>query len=151
MSRGKGKYASTGNFSMMFQILIYPRFILSWSILFIVGIGSFLFHGTLQRWAQACDEVPMVIANAVYLFSLICSRKACMSKEEWMEEINKYRAFEEQTSLIQESEGSQNLLPVELVSATLSHEESLWESKYYVQKIAFTILVLAKVRQMDTH
>jgi len=31
-------------------------------IIMVIGIGSALFHGTLQTWAQQLDETPMIYA-----------------------------------------------------------------------------------------
>ncbi|CAD7934926.1 unnamed protein product [Amoebophrya sp. A25] len=36
----------------------------------LVGIGSALFHGTLQRWAQVADELPMVWSALGFQFAL---------------------------------------------------------------------------------
>lgn len=45
------------------------RYTLAYSAVVIVGLGSVLFHGTLRRWAQACDELPMLYS--VYTLTYI--------------------------------------------------------------------------------
>ena len=37
----------------------------------IVGIGSMAFHSTLKRSMQLADELPMVWANAFYLYAVV--------------------------------------------------------------------------------
>lgn len=47
------------------------RFQLLFSSLTVVGIGSFLFHATLTRWAQILDEVPMIVCGSFFVFSAL--------------------------------------------------------------------------------
>lgn len=47
-----------------------PRFRLCWLAFIAIGLGSALFHATLRRPAQALDEVPMVLANFVFVYCL---------------------------------------------------------------------------------
>jgi len=49
----------------------WPRFVLCWLAFIAIGLGSAAFHGTLRRTAQAFDEVPMVVANLVFVFCLL--------------------------------------------------------------------------------
>jgi hypothetical protein len=37
----------------------------------VIGIGTFLFHATLQKWGQLVDEVPMVIASLLIFYFLM--------------------------------------------------------------------------------
>mmetsp|Transcript_428 Transcript_428/g.977 ORF Transcript_428/g.977 Transcript_428/m.977 type:complete len:266 (+) Transcript_428:60-857(+) len=46
------------------------RFVLCWLAFIAIGLGSAAFHSTLRRSAQAMDEVPMVLANLVFVFCL---------------------------------------------------------------------------------
>jgi len=46
------------------------RFLVSFIMLFIVGIGSSMFHMTLQYWAQLLDELPMVYSSCTFIYSL---------------------------------------------------------------------------------
>lgn len=46
------------------------RFRLCWLAFITIGLGSCLFHATLRRSAQALDEIPMVLANFVFVFCL---------------------------------------------------------------------------------
>ncbi|CEO95869.1 Alkaline ceramidase [Plasmodiophora brassicae] len=47
------------------------RFALAFSAIIMVGIGSTVFHATLRRGAQMLDELPMLLANFVFVFMLI--------------------------------------------------------------------------------
>jgi len=47
------------------------RFALAFLAIAIVGIGSFLFHGTLRYWAQWLDELPMLYGNIVCCYIVI--------------------------------------------------------------------------------
>ncbi|ORZ41422.1 ceramidase [Catenaria anguillulae PL171] len=47
------------------------RFQLSYAALFIVGLGSALFHGSLQYHMQLLDEVPMLIGSAMFIYCCI--------------------------------------------------------------------------------
>jgi dihydroceramidase len=44
-----------------------------WSFvgMFVIGLGSILFHGTLLAFAQAADELPMMYASLIFLYSLL--------------------------------------------------------------------------------
>jgi len=44
------------------------RFFLVYFLVFVVGIGSVAFHGTLLFTGQALDELPMIYASLVYLY-----------------------------------------------------------------------------------
>lgn len=46
----------------------------TWAALQLVGWGSVAFHATLQWWAQAFDEVPMVWTAILHLTTLLCAR-----------------------------------------------------------------------------
>ena len=37
----------------------------------LVGLGSAAFHGTLQSWGQACDELPMIYCATALFYSLL--------------------------------------------------------------------------------
>ena len=47
-----------------------PRFIVSYIFLLAIGIGSWMFHMTLQYEMQLMDELPMVYACAVFVYCL---------------------------------------------------------------------------------
>jgi dihydroceramidase len=47
-----------------------PRFVMLGLTLFIVGLGSAIFHGTLTHVGQQGDETPMVFALAVWTYTL---------------------------------------------------------------------------------
>ena len=47
-----------------------PRIAASYAAILVVGIGSAAFHATLWYWTQLLDEVPMVCANAVFVYTL---------------------------------------------------------------------------------
>lgn len=121
------KTATSSNYdpSMVFQTYIFQRYLCFWSILTAVGIGSFLFHGTLQRWAQACDEVPMVIANVVYLYSLVACRKFDTTNKLWVDELQSMNA-------------SNDSIP--------STMKSFLEDNYFPQAMGLSVLVILKVR-----
>ena len=42
-----------------------PQFVLVWAIMFVVGVGSVWFHGTLSVAGQVSDEVPIVVLACV--------------------------------------------------------------------------------------
>ncbi|KAI9217256.1 ceramidase [Blastocladiella britannica] len=44
------------------------RFFYSYFMLFVVGIGSALFHGTLTYYMQLLDEVPMLFGSAIFIY-----------------------------------------------------------------------------------
>ncbi|KAI8822113.1 ceramidase-domain-containing protein [Fimicolochytrium jonesii] len=46
-----------------------PRYYLSYVALMLVGVGSFLFHGTLTFFTQLLDEVPMMAATCIFLYA----------------------------------------------------------------------------------
>lgn len=46
------------------------RFLVNYVGLAVVGLGSAAFHGTLLRWAQALDELPMVWLGLVGLWTV---------------------------------------------------------------------------------
>ena len=39
----------------------------------VVGVGSVAFHGTLTRWGQVLDEVPMLWTSMTYLWICLCN------------------------------------------------------------------------------
>lgn len=41
-------------------------------LLGLIGLGSFVFHGTLQPWAQGCDEIPMLLLIQLSTFVVLC-------------------------------------------------------------------------------
>ena len=41
------------------------------TILFAIGVGSFLFHTIASRWAGLADTLPIVLFILVYLFAAI--------------------------------------------------------------------------------
>jgi len=53
----------------------WPRFVLSYLSLIVVGVGSVLFHATLKRTTQGLDEVPMVFANLVSVYCIANSQE----------------------------------------------------------------------------
>lgn len=46
------------------------RFVVGAVVLAVVGLGSAAFHGTLLRWAQALDELPMVYCGLAFVYAL---------------------------------------------------------------------------------
>ena len=46
------------------------RFVAAFLSLALVGLGSAAFHGTLLRWAQAVDELPMMLSSMVFIYIL---------------------------------------------------------------------------------
>eukprot|EP01084_Bolivina_argentea_P224109 379033_1 len=52
-----------------------PRYMLCFLSLGITGIGSCLFHGTLRYYMQLMDELPMMIANMVFIYTILESDK----------------------------------------------------------------------------
>lgn len=44
---------------------------LCWAGIGVVGIGSMLFHGTLQHYGQAADELPMIYASLVFAYAAV--------------------------------------------------------------------------------
>lgn len=57
------------------------RFIVGYLALALVGVGSLLFHATLLFESQLSDELPMLWADAVFLF--------CMAPKRWREDDTK--------------------------------------------------------------
>jgi hypothetical protein len=55
-------------------LCLYPtaevRFQLQYVVILIVGLGSVMFHATLQYHMQLCDELPMVYAMLVSIFTM---------------------------------------------------------------------------------
>ena len=47
------------------------RYVYSFIALSIVGIGSCMFHGTLRYHYQLWDELPMMIGNFIFLYTII--------------------------------------------------------------------------------
>eukprot|EP00759_Apiculatamorpha_spiralis_P038720 PhF_6_TR37807/c0_g1_i1/m.56289/K04711/ACER3, YDC1; dihydroceramidase len=43
-------------------------------IMFVVGVGSVLFHGTLTWQGQTADEIPMLLAITLYLYAILSIR-----------------------------------------------------------------------------
>eukprot|EP00505_MAST-04D_sp_SCG-Rhode-Island_P001444 Stramenopile-MAST_4_protein_1444 len=44
------------------------RYGVAWLLFLVVGLGSVMFHATLQRGWQLMDELPMVWANSVFIY-----------------------------------------------------------------------------------
>ena len=56
-------------FGLMPELLcIETRFVVVAIWIFLIGVGSIIFHGTLRYWGQLCDELPMygLILTAAY-------------------------------------------------------------------------------------
>eukprot|EP01084_Bolivina_argentea_P224108 379032_1 len=56
------------------------RYILCFAALGITGIGSSLFHGTLRYYMQLMDELPMMIANMIFIYTILESNKPTNKK-----------------------------------------------------------------------
>ncbi len=41
---------------------------MSYACVFVSGLGSIAFHGTLLRWGQVLDEVPMLWASLCFMY-----------------------------------------------------------------------------------
>lgn len=52
------------------------RIYLCWMGIGMVGIGSILFHGTLQYYGQALDELPMIYASLVFMYASLEAAQA---------------------------------------------------------------------------
>lgn len=52
------------------------RYLLAFLSFIVVGFGSCAFHATLQREYQLLDELPMIWANGVFIFCVICMEDA---------------------------------------------------------------------------
>jgi dihydroceramidase len=39
----------------------------------VIGVGSVAFHGTLQKWGQVLDEVPMLWSSLIFLWIGLCN------------------------------------------------------------------------------
>lgn len=61
----------------------YLRFKLCWLAFVVIGLGSALFHATLRRPMQALDEIPMVLANLVFVFSLVNPQRSQANLMMW--------------------------------------------------------------------
>jgi hypothetical protein len=44
------------------------KFTVAYAAVFVIGLGSAAFHGTLTRWGQVLDEVPMLWASLAFLY-----------------------------------------------------------------------------------
>ena len=53
-----------------------PRWGMAWFMLGIVGLGSALFHATLKHAFQACDELPMLYCNLVFIYLMLEEKSA---------------------------------------------------------------------------
>ena len=60
-----------------YKTLHYNRFTVAYIFFLAIGIGSWMFHMTLQYEMQLMDELPMVYACAVFVYCLfeVCSKE----------------------------------------------------------------------------
>lgn len=49
----------------------------------IIGLGSILFHGTLQRWGQVLDEVPMLWSSLIFLWIACVNNMDGCAENRW--------------------------------------------------------------------
>merc|ERR1740137_362008 len=54
----------------LLHTMLEKRFLLSFLLLLLVGIGSTMFHMTLQYSMQLMDEIPMVWSSSAFIYSL---------------------------------------------------------------------------------
>jgi hypothetical protein len=47
------------------------RFRIGFAWMMLVGIGSFMFHATLRRYAQCMDELPMLYASITLFYNTL--------------------------------------------------------------------------------
>jgi dihydroceramidase len=59
------------------------RFQVAAAGLIIIGLGSVAFHGTLQRWGQVLDEVPMLWSSLVFLWIAVCNALGRRGEAAW--------------------------------------------------------------------
>ncbi|KAI8923932.1 ceramidase, partial [Entophlyctis helioformis] len=59
-------------------VLLHPwaerRFHVAFLTIVVVGLGSVAFHGTLHKFAQALDEVPMLYSSLTFVYIGVCQR-----------------------------------------------------------------------------
>lgn len=60
------------------------RFYLCWAGIGVVGVGSLLFHGTLQHVGQATDEVGMVCASLAFLYVVLEASHYPEARRPWL-------------------------------------------------------------------
>lgn len=53
------------------------RFSLTFAIIALVGLGSFMFHATLRRYAQCMDELPMLWTSITMFYNVRRTPHAC--------------------------------------------------------------------------
>jgi len=49
----------------------------------IIGLGSVAFHGTLKRWGQVLDEVPMLWSSLIFLWIVCCNGLSRQGESRW--------------------------------------------------------------------
>jgi hypothetical protein len=62
---------SRGLFFVEKATLLPPAFWGLSILLFVIGVGSVIFHGTMKRWGQVLDELPMVYSALIFHWVLL--------------------------------------------------------------------------------